>query len=152
MKKLQFSINIQAPKEKIWKVLWKDETYRNWTSVFSSGSYAITDWKEGSKVLFLTGDGDGMFSVIAKSIPNEHMSIKHLGMVKDHKEQPVDEEAKKWSGSLENYTLKEKGKFTTLIVDIDAMEGYEVFFSETFPKALNIVKDLSENKSKNKLA
>src|SRR6185436_21158798 len=99
MKNLNFSINIKSPKEKVWSVLWDDLTYRKWTSVFSPGSYAVSDWKEGSKVMFLSPNGEGMFSNIARLIPNELMSFKHLGTVKDGKEQPESEETKKWSGA-----------------------------------------------------
>ena len=45
MKKLQFSIEINAPKEKVWDTLWQDENYRKWTSVFMEGSFAESDWK-----------------------------------------------------------------------------------------------------------
>ncbi|WP_427872212.1 hypothetical protein [Flavobacterium sp. MMS24-S5] len=53
MEKLVFNIDIKAPKEKIWKVLWDDETYRKWTSVFAEGSYAESTWNEGDKIYFL---------------------------------------------------------------------------------------------------
>ena len=142
--KLNFSINIKAPKEKVWSVLWDDATYRMWTSIFSEGSYAETDWKEGSKALFLTPKGEGMFSKIAKNKPNEFMSFQHLGVIKDGKEQPMDEETKKWSGAMENYTLQEVGDITKLMVDIDVSEDYLDYFNETFPKALEKVKDIAE--------
>jgi len=41
MKKIQFSTEINAPKEKVWNVLWDDATYRKWVSVFSEGSKAV---------------------------------------------------------------------------------------------------------------
>ena len=53
MEKKQFKIEIAAPREKVWKILWGDKTYPAWTSVFAEGSRAETDWEEGSKVLFL---------------------------------------------------------------------------------------------------
>ena len=58
MKTLNFSININAPKEKKWKTLWDDTTYRQWTRIFSEGSYAVSDWNEGSRVLFLSAEGE----------------------------------------------------------------------------------------------
>ena len=69
LKKISFSTTINAPKEKVWNVLWNDETYKAWTSVFSEGSCAVSDWNEGSKILFLDGKGSGMYSTIAKKIP-----------------------------------------------------------------------------------
>jgi hypothetical protein len=86
MEKLHYDIAINATPEKVWKVLWTDKTYREWTSAFSEGSHAETDWKEGSKVLFLDGNGQGMVSKIAVNRPNEFMSFEHLGEVHEGKE------------------------------------------------------------------
>ncbi len=145
MQNLHFSIFINASAEKVWNTLWEDATYRQWTSVFSPGSHAISDWNEGSKILFLNPDRNGMSSIIAKSKPFEFMSFRHVANVKNGEEQPPDEAAKKWSGSTENYTLKENGKMTTLTVDIDAIEEFLDFFNTAFPKALTEVKKLSES-------
>ena len=144
MKKEKFSIDIHAPREKVWKVLWDDETYRHWTSVFSAGSYAVSDWKEGSKIQFLSSDGNGMFSEIAKSRPPEFMSFRHLGVIKEGEEQHVDQETENWVGALENYELKQKNGQTELTVEMDVTEDFQKYFQETFPKALEKVKELSE--------
>jgi len=145
MKRLNFSIQISASKEKVWNVLWEDVTYRKWTSTFSEGSYAISDWKEGSKILFLSPNGEGMFSTIAKKIPYEFMSFKHLGTVKGGEEQTDNEETKKWSGAMENYSLDDKNGVTELRVTMDITEDHEQYFKDTFPKALESVKALAEN-------
>ena len=52
MKKLSFTIDIKAPKEKVWHSLWDEENYQSWTSVFCEGSYTVSDWNEGSKIYF----------------------------------------------------------------------------------------------------
>lgn len=146
MEKINFAISINAPKEKVWNVLWDDSSYRKWTSVFSEGSYAVTDnWKENSKVLFLDGKGSGMVSKVAVNKPNEYMSFKHLGEVKDGVEDTSSEKVKGWSGAMENYTLKEEGGKTELKVEMDITEDFKDFFMQTLPKALDQVKTLSEN-------
>jgi hypothetical protein len=101
MEKINFSIDINAPKEKVWNVLWNDESYRKWTSPFAEGSYAKTDnWKEGSKVLFLGPDGGGgMVSKVASNKKNEFMSFEHLGVVKDGIEDTESDSAKGWAGA-----------------------------------------------------
>ena len=53
MTTLTFKIEIKAPKEKVWYSLWDEENYQNWTSAFCKGSYAISDWNEGSKIYFM---------------------------------------------------------------------------------------------------
>src|SRR5688500_16787006 len=100
MKKAHYLVEINAPKEKVWKILWSDDSYRDWTSVFCEGSCANSDWKEGSKILFLSGTGEGMYSVIDKNIPNQFMSFRHIGVVKNGIEQPLDDETKKWTGAM----------------------------------------------------
>lgn len=144
MKKLQFTTAINAAKDKVWDALWKEENYKRWTAVFSEGSYAESDWQEGSKILFLSGNGDGMYSQIEKKIPGEFMAFKHIGMVKDKIELPVDEQTKSWSGATETYRLSESGGVTTLLVELDITEDHANYFNEAFPKALAEVKKIAE--------
>jgi hypothetical protein len=144
MIKQQFKTTINAPREKVWDILWDDATYRQWTSAFSEGSRAETDWKKGSKVLFLDGTGQGMAATIADNKPNEFMSIKHLGMVKDGVEDYDSPEVKAWAGALENYTLKTVNGKTELIIDMDITEEYAEMFAQMWPKALDKVKELAE--------
>ncbi|SMO53837.1 SRPBCC family protein [Solitalea koreensis] len=145
MEKIKFSISINAPKEKVWKVLWDDATYRKWTSAFAEGSHAVTDWKEGSKVLFLDGKGSGMVSKVAMNKPNEYMSFEHLGIIKNGVEDTDSEEVKAWAGALENYTLIEADGLTSLAVDMDSNEEYKSYFMETWPNALEQIKRLAES-------
>ena len=106
METKQFKRTIAAPPEKVWSTLWDDATYREWTSVFAEGSRAETDWKKGSKVLFLDGKGSGMVSTILENKPNEFMSFKHLGIVKDGVEDTTSAETEEWANAVESYTLK----------------------------------------------
>jgi hypothetical protein len=144
MQKLNFSININASKEKVWNTLFNDKTYREWTSVFAPGSYAETDWNQGSKALFLDGTGNGMVSRIAESKPHEFLSIEHMGFVKEGKEDTESKEVKNWSGAKENYTLSEKNGVTELVIDMDSAEQYKDYFTKTWPEALGKLKEISE--------
>jgi len=145
MEKINFSTNINAPREKVWKVLWDDASYRDWTSVFAEGSYAETDnWKEGTKVLFLSPGGDGMVSKVASNKPNKFMSFEHLGVVKKGVEDTESESIKSWAGARENYTLTEENGKTKLLVDMDSTDEFKDYFLKTWPVALEKVKELSE--------
>ena len=145
MEKMNFNIVINATPEKVWKVLWTDDTYRKWTSAFMEGSYAETDWKKGSKVLFLDGKGAGMVSKIAENRPNEYMSFEHLGEVKDGVEDTSSEKVKGWAGAHENYTLKKVNGKTELSIDMDINDEFKEMFEKIWPVALDNVKKLSEN-------
>ncbi len=144
MEKKEFKTTINAPKEKVWNILWGNTTYPEWTSVFAEGSRAETDWKKGSKTLFLDGKGNGMVSTIAENKPNEFMSIKHLGFVKNGVEDLNSEKVKEWAGALENYTLKAINGKTELIVDMDITDEYKDYFEKTWPDALKKLKEMAE--------
>jgi uncharacterized protein YndB with AHSA1/START domain len=143
MKKIQFSVNIRAPREKVWETLWNDATYRQWTSVFSEGSYAVSDWQEGSSIEFLSPGGSGMYSEIARLVPNEHMSFRHLGEIKNGVREPRSD----WAGAVESYTLRSNNGSTDVIVDLDATGEFEDYFRNTFPKALEKLKDITEKQN-----
>jgi uncharacterized protein YndB with AHSA1/START domain len=147
METLNFSTNINAPREKVWEVLWNDDTYRKWTSAFMEGSYAETDnWKEGTKVLFLGPGRSGMVSTVAKNKKNEFMSFKHLGEIKDGVEDTESEKVKQWAGATENYTLSDENGKTKLDValEVDSRSDFKDYFQKTFPVALEKVKELAE--------
>jgi uncharacterized protein YndB with AHSA1/START domain len=147
MQKLKFSTTIKATREVVWHALFDDATYREWTSEFAEGSYADTDWKEGSKALFLTPQGEGMVSRIAVNRPNEFLSIEHLGTVKDGVEDTESAAAQGWAGSHENYTLTDAaGGGVLLTIEMDATDEYKAYFEETWPKALDKLKRIAEGK------
>jgi uncharacterized protein YndB with AHSA1/START domain len=139
---LSRSIVIQAPAEKLWHVLLDDATYRQWTSVFHPGSCAESDWKEGSKVLFKTPEGDGMVSKVAVSKPYEEISFQHLGVLKDNVEY-IDDKATEWQG-FETYRLKPIGNATELSIEQDLEEKHMEWFGATWDKALQKVKEIAE--------
>lgn len=140
--RLNFSIDIRAEKTTIWKALWNESSYREWAGVFFEGSYAVTnDWEEGSKVHFLSPDESGIYSIIEKHIPNNIIQFKHIGKVVGGKEQPIDDETKKWSGATETYTLTEGKDAITLEVEIDVLNEHLEFMTDTFPLALKKIKE-----------
>ncbi len=144
MEKKQFKIVINATREKVWDALWGATTYPEWTSVFSPGSRAESDWNEGSKVFFLGGDNEGMLSMIVRKIPNEFMSFKHLGMVKNGVEDIESSVGQEWVGSMENYTLRTVEGKTELEVDMDIAVAHLDYFMDAWPKALAKLKEIAE--------
>ena len=89
MDKLHFSIVINATKEKVWNTMLNDDTYRKWTEAFAPGSYYKGNWNKGSKILFV-GPGEkgemGMVSRIKENKQYEFISIEHLGIIQNGKE------------------------------------------------------------------
>ncbi len=149
MQKINFSIVINAPRDKVWDTMLSDATYRAWTMPFHPGSYFKGDWSEGSKILFIGPDAEsgnemGMVSRIAENRLHEFISIEHLGMYNNGVEDTESEEAKQWAPAFENYSFSDKDDGTQLQVDIDITEEYKETFEEMWPKALQILKELAE--------
>lgn len=150
MQKLNFSIVIKASKEKVWNTMLDDKTYRQWTEAFSPGSHFVGSWNKGSKMLFLGPDQDGniggMVSRIKENKKHEYLSIEHLGLVQDGKEDTTSDAVKQWAGALENYTFKDLNDKTELLVDMDINDEYKEMFENMWPAALDKLKILAETK------
>ncbi|MCK9151585.1 SRPBCC domain-containing protein [Methanobacterium alcaliphilum] len=128
------------------------DTYEIWTEPFSPGSTFEGDWSEGSKIVFMSPDENGkifgMLSLIKENRPYEFISIENRGLVKEGKEITTGEEAEKYVGSLENYTFKDIGNKTKLIVDLtgpgEIDEDMKQYFNDIWQKALEKLKEIAE--------
>lgn len=137
--------DIDASAEKIWQVLWEPTTYCKWTSAFNPGARVETDWKQGSRALFLDVNGDGIFQDIEEVRRHELMVFKYLGDFKDGKEDFDSPKAKELLGARQIYRIEPRGSETRLTVEIDMDPQYEEFFDKTFPRALDHIRTLSED-------
>lgn len=140
MEKLEYKIEILASRDKVWSVLWGEITYRQWTTAFTDGSYYEGNLEEGTVIKFLDPKNNGMFSKVLKNSTNEVMTFLHLGEIYDGLEVPQD-----WGDATESYRLEENEEGTILSVAVKTNEEFKGFFEENFPKALQIIKNLSEN-------
>ena len=147
-KTLHFEILINASPQKVYKSMLDKVHYEKWTSIFSPGSRYEGSWEKGSKILFIgegkDGKTGGMVSRIKENIPHKFISIEHIGVVQNGKEITSGQEISSWAGALENYTFQENNGNTLLSVDIDSTGEFSAYFMETWPKALNILKDICE--------
>lgn len=160
MKKIKFSVSIYAPANKVYDVMLgisNKSTYERWTALFNPTSTYEGSWNKGSKMLFVgtdeNGEKGGMVSEIADNIPNQFVSIRHYGIVKGTKELLDGPEVEKWANGFENYTFEENnartddtvGRGTTKVtVDLDVVEDFLDYMNNTYPKALDKLKEICE--------
>ena len=144
MKKLHFSIVINAPKKKVWTEMLEKEGYEAWTSEFNAGSTYVGSWDKGAKIKFISPDGDGMIAVIAENKPFEYISIKHLGFIMGGVEDTESPEIKAWAPIYENYAFSENNGVSEVKVDIDVLPEWEEYMQQTWPKALTRLKSICE--------
>lgn len=149
MDKLHRKIFINAPRARVWDVMLADDTYREWTSAFTPGSYYKGDWSEGSKILFLgpnpDGSGEGgMVSRIRENCRHEFISVEHLGIVHDGVEDTESPAAKKWAPAYENYTFTDSNGGTELMVEMDIAAEEKESFDKMWVDALSRLKEIAE--------
>lgn len=144
MKEMQFSVEIHAPKEKVWETLWQDETFRQWASIIDPETYMVGELKEGNEVQFISAEnGYGVTSLVEEVVANDFLLLRHRTDTQDSGER---ERADEWSGGTESYRLAEKDDTTTLTVAFDVPPELEEYFTVNYPKALEQVKILAEDK------
>lgn len=151
MKKIKFTISIQSPAKKVFDRMLgisNKSTYEQWTAIFNPTSTYEGNWNKGSKMLFTgtdeKGERGGMISAIADNIPNQFISIRHYGLVKANEEITEGPEAEKWANGFENYTFSEYNGTTTVTVELDTSPDFWDYMQETYPKALDKLKEICE--------
>lgn len=78
MKKLQFSIEINASKESVWATLWDDTSFRDWANIIDEGTYMKGAMEEGKEIQFLSSvNGYGVTSLIAELDLNAFVLFRH---------------------------------------------------------------------------
>lgn len=138
------SIEINAPKEKVWDVLLNDQFIRIWYSAFGDGVKAETDWNLGSKAVFTDNSKSGMVGKIIAKKPGEILSVEYQGVVVDGVEDYDSDDAMNVKGGLETYELTEKDGVTKLAISCDMSEEYFEMMSEAWENALQKIKELAE--------
>ncbi|SIP86219.1 Activator of Hsp90 ATPase homolog 1-like protein [Chryseobacterium sp. RU37D] len=146
METLSYEKIIDAPKQKVWDVLWGAETYGEWTKFFSPGSQMKSDWKVEGKTYFLNAEGEGMVSTIDNIDEPNQIIFKHLGMVdKDGNEDTRSKEVMEWSGCFEKYILIDFDGKTKLHAEVQTEKSWEEQINKGFIQGLEVVKKLAEN-------
>ncbi len=150
MKKSYFSVQINAPRNKVWDVMLADKTYRQWTEAFNPGSYFVGSWGEGEEIKFLGPDpeGNGEGGMLARVLTNkkyEKIVLEHFGMITNGQIDTTSDKVKTWTPALEAYTFSDQNGGTLLEIEVDLPDEYSEMFCDLWPKALEILKNLAEN-------
>ena len=148
METLSFSILINASPVQVHKTIIDSVSFGEWASAFSPGSHFVGTWNRGSKMWFLADDGNGgemgMISAVRDNTPGKLIVIEHLGFVHNEVETNTGPNGESVNGALEKYTITQNGEMTELKVDSDAFPDHIAFFNETWPQALEKIKQISE--------
>ena len=144
MEDMQFSVLIKANRDDVWDVLWQDETFRDWAGLIDPGTYMRGELKEGNEVEFISDEnGYGVRSLVVAMIKGEFLLLHHEA---DTQDAGLRQRENEWTGGQERYVLIEENGVTELTVTSSVPVEMEEFFMVNYPKALQRVKELAENK------
>lgn len=149
MKNLRHSIEIKAPKEKVWRVLWDDQTLRDWASIIDPGTYMTGNLEEGNEVNFIGNSAGGVrygvTSRVEKLIPYKYVLFTRIADIVVHPDEKIEQRDKQWTGGMESYELTENGGKVNLTIVQDVPDELVEYFNNALPKVLERVKVLAEN-------
>ena len=143
MKTIKKSIEITAPKESVWAVMLEDAYSRDWMSHFCAGTYAVSDWIVGRKIVFVNGSGTDIGGKIEEKRPYEFLSIVYDGMVVNGKDDFDSAESKSMKGAKANYELSDHNGNTILAISSDIDDKYFDEMSKSWDSALQRISELS---------
>lgn len=147
MKKIEKTVEIHAPATIVSTVLTEDALLRQWYNEFNPGCYAITDWKEGSKIICTDASKSGMVGIITENKPGKILDIEFTGNYTNGMEDYTSDMALAIKGSHETYLMGEKDGITKLNISCDMDENYYDMMDAAWNKALVIIKRLAEEKA-----
>ncbi|SEL00425.1 SRPBCC family protein [Parapedobacter koreensis] len=131
-------LKINAPAEKVWRVLWDNDTYKKWADAYMPGSHYTGDLKQEGRIKFLDPGNNGMESEVVSLTENREITFHHLHELQGGKE------GQSLGNMQEKYTLSEHNGVTTLTLTSDMPEEYFNDMDAATKKALQIIKDLAE--------
>jgi len=156
METLRFEIDIVAPVQTVWSTMLDEDSYRQWSSAFSDGSYYTGGWEEGDTIRFLGPDPDpdeshdtddsygGMLGTIVESRPNEFVRVEYTGLVSNGVDDTTSEPAREIAGTHESYAFTENNGVTTVVAEIEVLDEWVPMFRDMWPVALDRLRDLAE--------
>lgn len=148
METREYEIDIAAPAKAVWDTLLDPQSCEKWIKAWSEQSSFMGKWGLGEQVSFFDPTMGGTKAVLDVFKPMQQMVVRHIAILNKHmQEDTVSEEAKRWVGCLDDYRLETTAEGTRLKVSVSVHESFLPMFDATWPKALEMIKQLSEQLS-----
>jgi uncharacterized protein YndB with AHSA1/START domain len=141
MQNLSFSIDIHAPADAVWRVLWDEDTFRDWASTFAPGPRIKADWRQGGRFEFTDSSGHVSYGVIRRLVPGKMMYFEHVGEVKEGSESVYPDGPRR-----EIYKLEQHDGAVRLILEQDVSDEFADIFAELTSRAFARIKELSDSR------
>lgn len=148
MKTLSYSIEIEAPIEKVYAAVTEKSNFETWTSLFGEESTYEGDWIKGETMRFTSkgpnGQLQGLICKVAELRVNEMIYLQPYGLIENGVSFTEGLKVEGLDDNYEKYYFKTKGDVTELTVESRIRADVEDFFEQTWPAALNRIKGICE--------
>lgn len=139
MKLLEYQIEINSSSKDIWHKMWDKESYKLWASERAADHYYEGTLEEGNIIDLYDPQGNGMFNLVEKHIPEKEISFKHLGWIYDRVRTPQN-----WENSRETYLIESTENGSVLKFSVNALDEFADYFQSNVPHTLQRIKEISE--------
>ena len=148
MKKLSYTIKIDADRSHVWNTMLEPGKYEQWVKAFSENSRFEGQWEVGAIVKFVDPNMGGTKAILEIFDPHKCILAKHVAMITEEGNEETDSEvAMQWIGTTEKYILSESGGKTILTIEMNTHPSFVEMFDSCWPKALENIKLLSEDQN-----
>ncbi len=146
-KLVQKSISIQAPAERIWRVITDARCNSIWLAAFGKRSIAHTDWQEGSKAIFIDDSQTGLITRIREARPFEKIRMQNVGIITNGKEDYASDDALESREFFEQYLLTPEDGSVRMHVEVTVEDDFYNEVSDCWANALEMIKKLAESQA-----
>lgn len=146
-KLVQKSISIQAPAERIWRVITDAQYNSIWLTALGKRSIAHTDWQEGSKAIFVDGSQTGLITRIREVRPFEKIRMQNVGIITNGKEDYTSDAAVESREFFEQYLLTPENGSVRVHVEVTVEDDFYNEVSDCWVNALEMIKKLAESQA-----
>jgi len=133
------SIVIHAADDKVWRVLTNIEDIKKWAAAFEAGTQVVSEWTEGSEVLWKDASGARLMKgKVEVSYPAKMLKVGFYEDMNAGSEEELGE-------YKEHYLLTEEAGKTTFSLESGPLtDEYIQMLSPQWDEALKMIKSLAE--------
>lgn len=144
---VQKSVSIQAPAERIWRVITDAQYNSIWLAAFGKRNIAHTDWQEASKAIFVDDSQTGLITRIREARPFEKIRMQNVGIITNGKEDYTSNDAVESREFFEQYLLTPEDGSVRMRVEVTVEDDFYDEVSDCWANALEIIKKLAESQA-----
>ena len=145
MKNKEYTIEINAPQDRVWDIMLSKDTYAEWVKGFAENSLFVGEWTQGTHMDFIHPNHGGTRATLDIVDRPHRLQATHIALIsKDGSLDTTSEFAKTWIGTVEEYILQTENDTTHVTIVMHFHPDYEDMLDKGWKKSLQFLKALCE--------